>query len=175
MTYLQELHARGLAHAEHTTLLLNAYAKAGDVTRLDAFVRSEGRVFRGEAPSLVSKVDEMSAGEGQSREPPFELDTAIRVCRQAGFFAHAAYLARRWGRHDDYLRVLVEDVGGSSVELKFGGGGASRGPKNEKDKVGTGKADATGYKEAASYLRDVGGAVVSFRTSGRYNDCYPYL
>lgn len=162
MTYLQELHARGLAHAEHTTLLLNAYAKAGDVARLDTFVRSEGRVFRGEAPSLVSRVDEMSPGEGQSREPPFELDTAIRVCRQAGFFAHAAYLARRWGRHDDYLRVLVEDVGGSSVELKFGAGGVSGGSKND---VGSGKADTNGYKEAVSYLREVGGTCVSNRTS----------
>jgi len=161
MTYLQELHARGLAHAEHTTLLLNAYAKAGDVARLDAFVRSEGRVFRGEAPSLVSRVDEMSPGDGQSREPPFELDTAIRVCRQAGFFAHAAYLARRWGRHDDYLRVLVEDVGRNSVELKFGVSGVSGG----KNDVGGGKADTNGYKEAVSYLREVGGACVSNRTS----------
>ncbi|KAL4080725.1 hypothetical protein J3A83DRAFT_4423637 [Scleroderma citrinum] len=161
MTYLQELHARGLANAEHTTLLLNAYAKAGDVARLDAFVRSEGRVFRGEAPSLVSRAEEMSLGEGQSREPPFELDTAIRVCRQAGFFAHAAYLARRWGRHDDYLRVLVEDVGGSSVELKFGSSGVSGGSKNEKDNirgVKVSKGDTCGYKEAVSYLREVGGA-----------------
>ncbi|KAI6129972.1 hypothetical protein EV401DRAFT_1851890 [Pisolithus croceorrhizus] len=104
MTYLQELHARGLAHAEHTTLLLNAYAKAGDVARLDSFVRSEGRVFRGEGPG---------------KEPPFELDTAIRVCRQAGFFTHAAYLARRWGRHDDYLRVLVEDISGYSAAVSY--------------------------------------------------------
>ncbi|KAI5980734.1 hypothetical protein EDD15DRAFT_2431784 [Pisolithus albus] len=111
MTYLQELHARGLAHAEHTTLLLNAYAKAGDVARLDSFVRSEGRVFRGEGPGSAGRVEDMAPGDGLSKEPPFELDTAIRVCRQAGFFAHAAYLARRWGRHDDYLRVLVEDVG----------------------------------------------------------------
>ena len=49
MMYLQQLHARGLAHAELSTLLLNAYAKAGVVTRLGAFVRSKGRVFR-EAP-----------------------------------------------------------------------------------------------------------------------------
>ncbi|KIJ14753.1 hypothetical protein PAXINDRAFT_99818 [Paxillus involutus ATCC 200175] len=42
--YLQELHAHGLANAEHTTLLLNTYAKVGDVAKVDAFVRSEGRV-----------------------------------------------------------------------------------------------------------------------------------
>ncbi|KAI6114368.1 hypothetical protein F5141DRAFT_1106145 [Pisolithus sp. B1] len=134
MTYLQELHARGLAHAEHTTLLLNAYAKAGD-----------GRVFRGEGPGSVSRIEDLAPGDGVSKEPPFELDTAIRVCRQAGFFTHAAYLARRWGRHDDYLRVLVEDVGESSVELTLGG-----------TRRGTGM-EISGYSAAVSYLREVGG------------------
>ncbi|KAG6333301.1 hypothetical protein ID866_5788 [Astraeus odoratus] len=159
MIYLQELHARGLAHAEHTTLLLNAYAKAGDVPRLDSFIRSEGRVFSGDGPVLISKADGANLGEGQSREPPFELDTAIRVCRQAGFFAHAAYLARRWGRHDDYLRVLVEDVGGSSIELKLGSGGTNASLKNEQDnpKAKEGKIETSGYMEAISYFREIGG------------------
>ncbi|KAI6047551.1 hypothetical protein EDC04DRAFT_2618926 [Pisolithus marmoratus] len=155
MTYLQELHARGLAHAEHTTLLLNAYAKAGDVARLDSFVRSEGKVFRGEGPGPVSRVEDVAPGDGHSKEPPFELDTAIRVCRQAGFFAHAAYLARRWGRHDDYLRVLVEDVGGSSVELTFGSSKRSAGGKSEKGDER--KMETVGYSAAVSYLREVGG------------------
>ncbi|KAI6030894.1 hypothetical protein F5J12DRAFT_903240 [Pisolithus orientalis] len=155
MTYLQELHARGLAHAEHTTLLLNAYAKAGDVARLDSFVRSEGRVFRGEGPGSVSRVEDVAPGDGLSKEPPFELDTAIRVCRQAGFFAHAAYLARRWGRHDDYLRVLVEDVGGSSVELTFGSTGRGTGAKSEKGDER--KMETNGYSAAVSYLREAGG------------------
>lgn len=155
MTYLQELHARGLAHAEHTTLLLNAYAKAGDVARLDSFVRSEGRVFGAEGPVSAGRVEDMAPGDGLSKEPPFELDTAIRVCRQAGFFAHAAYLARRWGRHDDYLRVLVEDVGDSSVELTLGGTRRSPGTKNEKGDER--KTEINGYSAAVSYLREVGG------------------
>ncbi|KAI6129765.1 hypothetical protein EDD16DRAFT_1543932 [Pisolithus croceorrhizus] len=155
MTYLQELHARGLAHAEHTTLLLNAYAKAGDVARLDSFVRSEGRVFRGEGPGSVSRVEDLAPGEGLSKEPPFELDTAIRVCRQAGFFTHAAYLARRWGRHDDYLRVLVEDVGESSVELALGGTRRGTGVKSEKGDER--KMEISGYSAAVSYLRELGG------------------
>jgi hypothetical protein len=44
MLYLQEVDAHGLANAEHTTLLLIAYAKVGDVVKVDAFVRSEGRI-----------------------------------------------------------------------------------------------------------------------------------
>jgi hypothetical protein len=90
VTYLQELHRLGFANADHTTLLLNTYTKLKDVTRLDSFVRTE------------------SARAG---ELPFDLDTAIRVCRQAGYFDHAAYLAKRYERHEDYLRIMVEDAG----------------------------------------------------------------
>lgn len=43
-------------------------------------------------------------------ELPFDLDTAIKVCRQAGFFEHATYLAKKWNRHEDYLRIQIEDA-----------------------------------------------------------------
>jgi len=87
-------------------------------------------------------------GEGGSREPPFDLDTAIRVCRQAGFFEQAAYLAKRWGRHEDYLRVIVEDIGAGS-------GDAKAAEKADKGKI------ENGYRVAIGYLREVGGAGVS--------------
>ncbi|KIJ62988.1 hypothetical protein HYDPIDRAFT_114138 [Hydnomerulius pinastri MD-312] len=142
--YLQELHAHGLANAEHTTLLLNTYAKVGDIAKVDAFVRSEGRVGGvGASPGVGAP------GEGTSREPPFDLDTAIRVCRQAGFFDHAAYLAKRWGRHEDYLRVVVEDVGD--------GNDSGKGEKEGVEKEEKGKI-TNGYKAAVAYLREVGGA-----------------
>ena len=69
-----------------------------------------------------------------SREPQFDLDMAIRVCRQAGFFEQAVYLAKRWGRHEDYLRVVVEDIGGS-------------GDTKPADKTDEGKI-MNGYREA---------------------------
>ncbi|KAH0827300.1 hypothetical protein J3R83DRAFT_3923 [Lanmaoa asiatica] len=136
MLYLQELHTHGLANAEHTTLLLNTYAKVGDVAKVDAFVRSEGRNV-----GTVAFDGKAAPGQGTSREPPFDLDTAIRVCRQAGFFEQAAYLAKRWGRHEDYLRVVVEDIGAGSGDVKV-----------DKGKI------ENGYSEAVSYLREVGGA-----------------
>lgn len=37
--YLQELHSKGLANADHTTLLLNCYTKLKDVSRLDQFIK----------------------------------------------------------------------------------------------------------------------------------------
>ncbi|KIY49906.1 hypothetical protein FISHEDRAFT_72138 [Fistulina hepatica ATCC 64428] len=92
VTYLQELHARGRANADHTTLLLNAYTKLKDVSRLDSFIRTEAR------------------READGNELPFDLETAIRVCRQAGYFEHASYLAKKYARHEDYLRIQIEDT-----------------------------------------------------------------
>lgn len=90
-TFLQELHSRGLANPDHTTLLLNCYTKTSDRARLDSFIKTEVRRQDGE--SL-----------------PFDLETAIQVCRQAGFYEHATYLARKFGRHEDYLRIQIENA-----------------------------------------------------------------
>ncbi|TFK36435.1 hypothetical protein BDQ12DRAFT_686883 [Crucibulum laeve] len=99
VTYLQELHSLGLANADHTTLLLNTYTKLKDVQRLDSFIKTESRK--------------------DSEELPFDLDTAIRVCRQAGYFEHAGYLAKKYERHEDYLRIQIEDAGKYSEALAY--------------------------------------------------------
>ncbi|KAG2053182.1 hypothetical protein BDR06DRAFT_956758 [Suillus hirtellus] len=85
VTYLQELHALGLANTDHTTLLLNTYTKLKD---------SNGDL-------------------------PFDLDTAIWVCRQAGYFDHASYLAKHYKRHEEYLRVMIEDAGKYGEALTY--------------------------------------------------------
>ncbi|KAF9447421.1 hypothetical protein P691DRAFT_760788 [Macrolepiota fuliginosa MF-IS2] len=94
VTYLQELHSLGRANSDHTTLLLNTYTKLKDVTRLDSFIKTEAK----------------RSTDAASGELPFDLDTAIRVCRQAGYFEHAAWLARKYERHEDYLRIQIEDA-----------------------------------------------------------------
>ncbi|KAH9848923.1 hypothetical protein C2E23DRAFT_785321 [Lenzites betulinus] len=104
VTYLQELHSLGLANSDHTTLLLNTYTKLKDVTRLDSFIKRE---------SLRASAD------GAKDELPFDLDTAIRVCRQAGYFEHASYLAKKYERHEDYLRIQIEDAGNYKDALKY--------------------------------------------------------
>ncbi len=93
-TYLQELHAKGLANPDHTTLLLNCYTKTADKSRLDRFLKSES----------------LQSDTGHDGELPFDLDTAIRVCRQAGFYEHAVYLARKYNKHEDYLSIQIEDA-----------------------------------------------------------------
>ncbi|TFY73016.1 hypothetical protein EWM64_g10996, partial [Hericium alpestre] len=107
VTYLQELHSLGVANSDHTTLLLNTYTKLKDVARLDSFIKTESRRGSGEK------------GEFDRDELPFDLDTAIRVCRQAGYFEHASYLAKRWERHEDYLRIQIEDAGNYKDALLY--------------------------------------------------------
>ncbi|KDQ33122.1 hypothetical protein PLEOSDRAFT_1099105 [Pleurotus ostreatus PC15] len=102
VTYLQELHSIGLANADHTTLLLNAYTKLKDVSRLDNFIKTESK-------RDSDDLDEL----------PFDLETAIRVCRQAGYFDHASYLARKYERHEDYLRIQIEDAGNYKEALLY--------------------------------------------------------
>lgn len=106
VTYLQDLHSLGLANSEHTTLLLNTYTKLKDVSRLDSFIKTESRTHSdGDAASL--------------EEPPFDLETTIRVCRQAGYYDHASYLAKKYRRHEDYLRIQVEDAGNYRDALQY--------------------------------------------------------
>ena len=83
-SYLQSLHEKNKANADHTTLLLNCYTKLKDVHKLDEFIRKDSGYM-------------------------FDLETAIKVCRQAGYFDHALLLASSRGRHEWYLKILLED------------------------------------------------------------------
>eukprot|EP01114_Cavostelium_apophysatum_P016791 TRINITY_DN4846_c1_g1_i1.p1 TRINITY_DN4846_c1_g1~~TRINITY_DN4846_c1_g1_i1.p1 ORF type:complete len:953 (+),score=293.87 TRINITY_DN4846_c1_g1_i1:58-2916(+) len=84
-SYLQALHEKGLANADHTTLLFNCYTKLKDVKKLDEFIKTDSDVV-------------------------FETETAIKACRQAGYYEHALYLAKKNEEHDWYLKILLEDV-----------------------------------------------------------------
>lgn len=87
--YLEKLHERGLASKDHTTLLLNCYTKLKDVEKLNVFIKSED-------------------GVGEHK---FDVETAIRVCRAANYHEHAMYVAKKSGRHEWYLKILLEDLG----------------------------------------------------------------
>ncbi len=83
--YLHALHEKGLANADHTTLLLNCYTKNKDEARLDEF---------------IARADEIV----------YDVETAIHVCRSAGYFAHALKLAERGRHHKLLLKILLDDV-----------------------------------------------------------------
>lgn len=84
--YLQALHFKNLANEDHTTLLLNCYTKLKDKAKLDEFI--------------LKDQDNLD----------FDVDIAIRVCRQAGYHKHAIQLAKRHHRHELYLKMQIEDL-----------------------------------------------------------------
>ncbi|TKY89951.1 hypothetical protein EX895_001249 [Sporisorium graminicola] len=108
-TYLQELHAQNLASSDHTTLLLNCYTKLKDVASLDKFIKRPHAKASAENAD-DDAVDADGAAAEDRDELPFDLETAMQVCRQAGYFGHAAYLAKRYGEHREYLRIQIEDA-----------------------------------------------------------------
>ncbi|EXC34887.1 Vacuolar protein sorting-associated protein 11-like protein [Morus notabilis] len=95
--YLEKLHEKGLASKDHTTLLLNCYTKLKDVEKLNVFIKSED-------------------GAGEHK---FDVETAIRVCRAANYHEHAMYVAKKAGRHELYLKILLEDLGRYDEALEY--------------------------------------------------------
>eukprot|EP01027_Heterolobosea_sp_BB2_P011996 GEZU01017408.1.p1 GENE.GEZU01017408.1~~GEZU01017408.1.p1 ORF type:complete len:1030 (+),score=311.54 GEZU01017408.1:190-3090(+) len=84
--YLEELHQKDLANSEHTTLLLNCYTKLKDVDKLDQFIKTSSDTLH------------------------YDIETAIRVCRQAGYYKHALYLSEKHSEHNWYLKIQIEDM-----------------------------------------------------------------
>lgn len=84
-SYLQTLHEKSMANSDHTTLLLNCYTKLKDVEKLDKFIKTDADLN-------------------------FEVETAIKCLRQADYYEHALYLAKKHMEHDWYLKILLEDV-----------------------------------------------------------------
>lgn len=92
--YLEQLHDHGKATADHTTLLLNCYAKLKDIEKLEKFIKQPGDL-------------------------KFDLDTAITMCRQGGYFEQAAYLAKKHGEDDLVVDILIEDLKNYDEALNF--------------------------------------------------------
>ncbi|XP_074286489.1 vacuolar protein-sorting-associated protein 11 homolog [Silene latifolia] len=94
--YLEKLHEKGIASKDHTTLLLNCYTKLKDVEKLNYFIKNEDGV-----------------------DHKFDVETVIRVCRAAGYHEHAMYVAKKAGRHELYLKMLLEDLGRYDEALEY--------------------------------------------------------
>lgn len=80
--YLEEIYDRGLASPEHTGLLLNTYAKQKDTPAIERFI------------------------ETTANSKSYDPEMAIRIFRQSGYHAQAAYLAALHGEH--YLAVQIK-------------------------------------------------------------------
>ena len=64
----------------------------------------------------VEKLENFIKGAGESR---FDLDTAISMCRQGGYFDQAAYLARKHSQHDLVVSILIEDLSKYAEALAY--------------------------------------------------------
>ena len=80
--YLEELHDHDKATVDHTTLLLNCYAKLKDTEKLETFIKSGTN---------------------------FDLETAISMCRQGGYFDQAVFLAKKNQEHELVIDIQIED------------------------------------------------------------------
>lgn len=94
--YLEELHMHKIATSDHTTLLLNCYAKLKDIDKLEKFIKQ-------------------TSGEGLM----FDVDTAIAMCRQAGYYEQAVYLAQKQGDHEVVVGVMVENLNQIAAALSY--------------------------------------------------------
>ena len=81
-TYLQQLLSQKLGNEDHTTLLINCYAKLKDDEQLNKLTSGGLDV---------------------------DIETAIKVLRNANFPNHAARLAALHGKHDWFMRIALED------------------------------------------------------------------
>lgn len=81
---MEKLHHAEKATSDHTTLLLNCYAKLKDIKKLEEFIMAPGDL-------------------------KFDLDTAITMCRQGGYYQQAAYLAKKHGETELVVDILIED------------------------------------------------------------------
>ena len=90
--YLQQLISKKLGNEDHTTLLINCFAKLKD----DA---------------------ELSKLTAQASE--FDVDTAVKVLRRAGFYDHAAQLAATHSKYDAYFQIQLKERNDVSTALQF--------------------------------------------------------
>lgn len=105
--YLQALHGRGFANADHTTLLLNCYTKLHDTDALDRFIHAPHTRPAG------------SAHAPKRESLPFDVQVAISVCRRGGCTAQAAYLAKTYEHHEDYLNIQLRDERNAAEAIQY--------------------------------------------------------
>lgn len=76
------MHEHNKATVDHTTLLLNCYAKLKNTEKLETFIKSGTN---------------------------FDLETAISMCRQGGYYDQAVFLAKNNKEHELVIDILIED------------------------------------------------------------------
>lgn len=90
--YLIELHKVSVADSDHTTLLINCYAKLKDHIRLNEFIRGNLK---------------------------FNVETAINTLRSLNYSQEALFLASRHKLYDHYFQIMIEDSKDAASALDY--------------------------------------------------------
>jgi len=91
---LKRLHEKNMAEREHTALLLKCYTKLKDFSTLEEFLE-------------------------KTPVTQYDAATAIDVLEAASYFGLATAIAQRVGRHEDYVRISLEQSQSYSKIVEF--------------------------------------------------------
>ncbi|KAI9988114.1 hypothetical protein PInf_024375 [Phytophthora infestans] len=153
--YLEALHEKAFANAEHTTLLLNCYTKLKDVKKLDKFIQLD-EVIDAKKTKIDSDSGELTPRNGAVANLNFDVETAISVLWE-NYPQHALTLAKKHEEHSWYLKIQLDHI--SYVDSED----SAALSESEKERV----ADALEYiehlsfSEADSNLRKYGRTLVT--------------
>ncbi|CAH0489826.1 unnamed protein product [Peronospora farinosa] len=141
--YLEALHEKAFANAEHTTLLLNCYTKIKDVKKLDKFIQLDEVIDAKKTNGTKSDNDsgELTARNGNAAANlNFDVETAISVLWE-NYPQHALTLAKKHEEHSWYLKIQLGHI--SYVDSED----SAALSESEKERV----ADALEYIEHLSF------------------------
>ncbi|EFC37451.1 hypothetical protein NAEGRDRAFT_81916 [Naegleria gruberi] len=132
--YLETLHEKRLATSDHTTLLLNCYTKLKDERKekLDKFISMQDKLM-------------------------YDVETAIRVCRKAGYKEHALILAMKHKQHDWYIKIHLEDFDTDNLDKDNG----EKVDSKENFRRALKYIESLALPEAESYLKTYGKTLIS--------------
>ena len=86
----------------HTGLLLNCYVKQKKIAELEEFL---DKMKRGQSTDLNNEL--------------FDIETAIKVCRESKKYKIALDLARQKNKHDSYLDILISDQNSFDEAIEY--------------------------------------------------------
>lgn len=94
--YLEAIHKKGKNDRHHTALLLNCYVKQQAIDKLKEFIEKQANY-----------------------SDLFDIETAIKVCRELNHFDLALSLAKQRQRHEQYLDIMIENKGLYEEAINF--------------------------------------------------------
>lgn len=92
--FLEALHTAKKSNADYSTLLLNCYAKLKQKDKLQKFLRDDS-------------------------DRPIDLEVAVALCRQAGYYDQAISLSSRRKNHAISLGIMIEDKKDHKAALTY--------------------------------------------------------